>query len=232
MTYILAAKCKDGVVFVTDRKTMNLTKNTFEWVDEKVLRISLQVVIAWSGLGSYFDPFSRRFTEQIKNDPNPTPNEYLNAFEKAFEEVRKTFPDEISNGGLAILIGVQKDEGAALFLIEGNGGARIIEKYHSIGTSQPIGEFFLRKLWDDAMSMEDFAKLATFCITYVDKYDLDVSVGLNGKQAPIWTIPDAPPPPSYSNIGKAPQRVLDECGRYADEKIKKIDNLIADWSNP
>ena len=54
MTLIIGARCKDGVVFIGDKK---VTEGTTSFPDKKIRIMPFGVAISGAGMGDFFDKF-------------------------------------------------------------------------------------------------------------------------------------------------------------------------------
>jgi hypothetical protein len=62
--------------------------------------------------------------------------------------------------------------------------------YKAIGTGEPYGSIYLKQNWQPDMTTKQVAELGYFIIKYIEKFYLDLSVGVNVDKPQIWFIPD------------------------------------------
>jgi hypothetical protein len=59
-----------------------------------------------------------------------------------------------------------------------------------IGTGAPYGSIFLKQNWAPNLTMKQVAELGYFIIKYIERYSLDLSVGVNNNKPQIWFMPN------------------------------------------
>jgi hypothetical protein len=71
-----------------------------------------------------------------------------------------------------------------------DGTMELVTDYKAIGTGERYGSIFLKQNWHPDMTMKHVAELGYFIIKYIEKFYLDLSVGVNTYKPQIWFIPD------------------------------------------
>jgi len=71
----------------------------------------------------------------------------------------------------------QEGRRSRLNLIQGSGTPYMIKNYQIIGSGYPYAQIFLKKCWDEKMTMEQVAELGYFIIKYIEDFKLNFTVG-------------------------------------------------------
>lgn len=109
------------------------------------------------------------------------------------KEIIKKYKNESRNYPFDALVSIQtKDTGASLQYIDDSGVSTDPDEYIIIGsnTSRIISSAFLRSIWYRDITMERFIKDVFFIIKFIDRFQLDNTVGLGGNFPQIFLIPD------------------------------------------
>lgn len=194
LTYILGARCKDGVVLVADRVVSRGSK--YEYEDKLTLPFN-DVVMGSAGTSGLFDQFLKRLDEAIeKKKPKTIPSfldEVSIQVSGTFEFNKKIMKEERErrNLYLEVLVAVQNIDGGAseLWHVYPNGYKELESGAVVIGSGEDYGELFLKKLWNPNLDMFQTSGLGCFVIRLIDHCKLDTSIG--GKPQ-VFFIPDMP----------------------------------------
>ena len=183
MAYIIGARCTDGVVLISDRKTMRGTTASYK---EKLMPVLRNGIVGGAGSIGLIDILSDEITKQVNTKQITELYQLLKFIEDKSLELSERYEYRI--GGFGVLIGIRVTNESQLYNIVTNSGfAEPVKEYISIGSGEPHGTFLLKYLWDKDMNMMDFANLGYFSIKYVTNFGLDDGVGGD----PImWFIPD------------------------------------------
>ena len=184
MTYILGARCTDGVVLVSDSKVSGGNTPLYE---EKLTEVLTSLaVMGGSGPGGLIERFLKEIKTQVDNNQIESDEDLINFIEDRSLELSQKYARRIGHFG--VLIGVRSGYESELHnLFTQNGFMEPVKKYATIGSGEPYGAFLLKYLWHEDMSMMDFASLGYFLIRYVTNSELDDSVG---GDPTVWFIPD------------------------------------------
>jgi len=225
LTYILGARCKDGVVLIGDRKVTLEGGTDFEYSDKIFMDIP-PIIVGSSGVAGLFDKFRRRVARYLMSHREEASDieNFIEAIENITRELNDRYRTILRGNYFDVLIGILAQDGAFLQYINPIGFAEVVRKYKVIGHGEPYGSIFLKKLWNPDMTMEQTAELGYFIIRHIEKLELDGSVGGNPQ---VWFIPDPPrgqvseeDKPKYS-VHQADQTTIDAFEKRADEKITK-----------
>lgn len=109
------------------------------------------------------------------------------------KEIIKKYKDESRKYPFDALVSIQtKDNGASLQYIDDDGVSMDVDSYIVIGsnTSRIISSTFLKPIWHKDITMERFLRDVFFIIKFIDRFQLDDSVGLGENFPQIFLIPD------------------------------------------
>ena len=245
MTYVIGAKCKDGVVIIGDRKvTFAGDIQKTRW--EKKIRSIPQfppVVFAAAGAKDLFEEFlnelPRRiklkinyFLEQNKERPESmhvgyTLYDFKHDCVELLKDMKETY-SEIGNeeyAALQVLFAINNlDTNKAILYFMDSNSCFPIEVGGILPIGDPaIGEVF-RKNWDENMTLEQTAKLGAFIIKYIEKAELSEVIGVGEYKPQIWFVKN----------GGLPQEIagdeLDKMLKGLDEKVEETIKSIKSFS--
>lgn len=227
MTYILGSRCQDGVVLVGDRK---LTGETSYSIEEKIFMDVPPVVLASSGVYGLFDKFRNKVAAHLAEHPQQPAQMFLEAIENFTVELNVNYRERLQGQVFDILAGVRVGDRSVLYHVQPNGFAEPVKRCRAIAHGEPYGSVFLNKLWRTDMTMLQVAELGYFIVKYIEKYELDSSVGVGSEHPQIWLIPDAQSLP----IDQAPVTWLDAFKKKTESNLQKLDeNLraLSSWGS-
>ena len=213
MTYILGAKCSDGVVIIADRKVSGqLVKERYSDKIKAVPNFPSMIFSA-AGIQDLFEQFLQELPRRVyrsaayleaqnKEMPEQARYEYgvynfkvdcVNLLNE-MSEIYKNLPDDETS--LQVMF-VMKEQGtnnlptSTLYYLDWGTKYPIpVETYMPIGQGH-LGKIFL-KAFKPEMNMVECAKLGAFIIRYIEKEDLSdgESIGCGDKLPQIWLCPN------------------------------------------
>lgn len=222
MTYILGARCKDGVILIGDRKVTYQDSVEYGYED-KIFQAGSQLVWGSSGIQAFYDSFANRVMSKT-GGRQISFNEFRIIVEEVYENMGEIYGDRIRYGGLSVLIAQKPMQTSELWLIQNIGAPQRISKYRAIGGGEPYGEVFLNMLWkrkQDSITMEEVAEIGYFIIKYIERFELDRSVGVGDKKPQIWFIPDGSPAQDYVPR-QANTELMESFERKTNERLDKL----------
>lgn len=192
MTYILGAKCNDGVVLVADRKIIH-DDDTVEYEDKLFRPSPAPIVYGSSGSTFLFQNFKEEsfIAAQKHKGAIQWPT-----YKKNLEDITKRLNKRYTSGGYEfdVLVAVQGQDinYAILHHIYPQGYAYLVKKCQVIGTGKPYGSIFVNKYCrrKEGKSMQDIAELGYFIIRNIEENELDRYVGLDKRHPQIYYIPN------------------------------------------
>ena len=228
MTYILGARCVDGVVLVSDQKRLRGNIPSYK---EKLMQVLPSVVMGGAGTSGLIERFSDEIKEQVQNQQITQYIQLLQFVENRSIELSQTYAPRV--GHFEILIGVRVVDTARLYnIVTQQGFAEPVKEHVAIGSGVPYGSLLLEKFWDKNMTMNDFAKLGYLLIKFVIEMKLDDNVG---GEPIVWFIPDVLQPvksqqelDSKYPVKVANQDEIEKMEKYSKEKLSKINQFLCE----
>lgn len=222
MTYILGAKCSDGVVLVSDTLVANL-KTGIIISQGKLYGEYYPIVIGASGNTGLTQSFKNEAFKaaQMEGKPVNTSEEvfvyssnkeavaYLDYLKKLQQVIDGMNTIEIN----ALVSAQTQDKGATLHLIQPKGEPTEVD-YYAIGIGSHYGAIFLKKCWNKKWTMMQTAKLGAFIIKYIEDFKLNAAIG---GLPQIWLIP---------NQGEVMQIELDLADKGIENKLKEHESHL------
>ncbi len=246
MTYILGAKCRDGVVMVGDRKVSSSDGSVMEW-GSKIYPVPIvgehpSRPILWGSAGqtrlylSFNDRVRTELDRFFRTAQQINLAEFNIIVENVFEEMGR-LSEEYTNllrlGNLQVLIAHRFGRWSGLHLVNELGAPEPISKLKVIGSGEPYGAIFFTSVDPNECTMEDVAKKAYLAIKYIEKFGLDKKVGVGMLKPQMWFYPDNPPKGKSPSDGpfdiheateNAEQMVRVES--FVDAKLAEIERTI------
>jgi 20S proteasome alpha/beta subunit len=254
MTYILGARCINGVVLVGDTKVT--TEDGFAY-SKKIAIPFGNVVMASSGIGGLYKEFQNRIIIAVKliEQQREKTGYYITTDEDFSVLVTRVIRDMIREYGdddyvlknnlriiCATRIGSPLNQYyplAQLSTYHPYGFPEPVNKYEAIGHGKPYGELFLKNLYRKEMTMKEGTKLGLFIIQFIKDMHLDESVGYDDEFLPqVVYIPDIQIPENYDPNDEIKVKKVYEgypIGELSREDVKhfmnEIGSKVADFNN-
>ena len=182
MTFILGARCTNGVVLVADKKitrTNEFGSISFEY--KRKLHGELgHVIFGVSGSTDTFEFFVDEIKERV-NQGDVTIENVTNVISGKVLEIndKRHFKKDLF---FNLLVAVQyPQKPTILTYVIGDGGKQVVNTYESIGIGSVFAEPFLKNIWNSNLKMSTIAALGWFIIKYIEDYQLHSSVGIGTK---------------------------------------------------
>jgi DNA-binding beta-propeller fold protein YncE/20S proteasome alpha/beta subunit len=226
MTYILACVCKDGVALIADRKIV-YGDYKIQYRD-KLIIIDDTMVIGASGDVSLFDTFRERIRATVEEYRQ---NKDINLFMSKIREITKKVNSEyeylLHSRDFDLLIAVQSSHEILLRYLDPSGNFENISTFRVIGLGEPYGLIFLRKLWHPNITMVEAAELGNRIITYIEKFELNGSVGLgnNGRPQILFMSNDG-------RLRKASDSLLNRLHESSNEWLQRFEDHLKQIYKP
>ena len=197
MTYVLGVRCVNGVVLIADRKLTINGGASAEYTD-KIQGDIRGVLWANAGASGTFELFRCYMRDFIQTNPNITIDRFVT---KLSEVTHQLFEDyKYYYGDYEVLVTVSGTKSAdgrsSLKHIFENGKIEPVPRFCAIGGGAPYGLVYIKELYDEypTVTMNQAAEMGFFIIKYIEKYQLDSTVGLGtnfkNKYPQIHFIPD------------------------------------------
>lgn len=204
MTFILGARCTDGVVLIGDTK-ITIDEGADYTYGQKISRPfpNGPVIMGAAGMGGLYKDFSNRVLSSIMEMENRkdqyTPITTEEQFEVLVNRVIRGMHDDFGEDRHIILNNLMvmcasriNGKTGVLTVFTPYGFPEPVMKARAIGHGEPYGALFLKKMWrEKTMTMEATAKLGVFIIKLIQEMKLDNSVGFNDEYLPqVFYVPD------------------------------------------
>ena len=204
MTYILGARCKDGVVLVGDTK-ITIDEGANYAYGEKLFKPFLSVVMGASGISGLYKSFQDRMISAVveleKQKIKMTPENIRITAENVIRGMHNVYGEDrhIIINNLNVLMALRINASAELINFSGIGFPEPVNEIKAIGHGEPYGALFLKKLWHKGMTMEQTAKLGVFIIKLIQDTNIDNSVGYDTEFLPqVYYLPDISFPTDFN----------------------------------
>ncbi len=198
MTFILGAKCSNGVVLIGDRKLTTVTGALVGYT-EKIRHVP-PIVIGSSGVAGVFEKFQTKLTHY--RESNLTPDQPI-PVEPLIEEIERimgtlnyTYGESVG-GVFNALIAMQTSQGSLLQIVHPTnpmGLAETVKGYQTIGSGSPYAKLLMEMMWRPDLTMQTMANIGYFIIRCFEEYPtMDNAVGVNrekGGKPQVWFIPN------------------------------------------
>jgi len=225
LTYILGSRCIDGVVLVGDRKVTLSGGTDFDFED-KILMDVEPMVVGSSGVSGLFDKFRSQVGTLVQShQAGMEIQKFISEIEKITKTLNDSYHEILQEQVFDVLLAFKLPRFSALQYIYPFGFAEGVRKYRAIGHGEPYGSILLKQLWRQNMNMEQVAELGYFIIKYIEKFELDNSVGVGSGHPQIWFIPDDPAGISEEEKAKYRIHMADNSllERFQKETEKKLE---------
>ena len=183
MTYIMGARCKDGLVIVSDSR---LATGSDISRGDKIFQPISTAVIGASGNAGVFTKFSRQISESVENQQVKSWDDLMTVVEDLTLRLNQRYLER-TREPIEVLMGIQDSEDdAKLYFVSSNGVAQEITKVIAIGHAEPYGSLFLKIMWSNEITMRQAAELGAFVIYAIAELEIDNSID---NLAQLWYIP-------------------------------------------
>lgn len=185
MTLVIGAKCKDGIILVSDSKA--LRQDDEQYAQKIIPLFDNYVSLGVSGDENLLDKFLRQLTPDIENMRNQLPEEergkplfkgredFLIYLERKLRMYKNEYTEE--DVSLTLLLAVT-DWPSTLHAINMHDPVESqVQNYLAIGHGAPYSKLLMKTLWKSNMDMIQTAALIHFVYRTVIDLKLDISVG-------------------------------------------------------
>jgi 20S proteasome alpha/beta subunit len=217
MTYILGARCSDGVVLIGDTKVTTdygAHERFIKKIDIPLHKDCIgvnsplnEIVMGSAGIASVYEALKNKMTIKVRISFKKTATQAhelqvlqtKSGFEDlVLQSIRELYQDygqdryELMNELKTICASRLDGARASLIVFHPDGSPeQVIDDYRAIGCGEPHGSIFLKKMWSPDWTMEQTAKLGIFIIKYINHMKLDNRVGFSDEFLPqVFYIPD------------------------------------------
>lgn len=232
MTYILGARCKDGIVLIGDTK-VTVDQGADYTYSRKINCPLTNVVMASAGISGMYLEFQNRLISEIQKAERENRARLISAEDfstlitEIVRDMHETFGDDrhVLLSTLNILYADRITVKPRLMFVNPYGFPEN-KDITAIGHGAPYGALFIKKMWSPAMTMEETARLGLFIIKFIQDMHLDNSVGFDTDHLPqVFFIPSIDIPASFNETKQSHKKKSEEIQSLFDAKpIKELDS--------
>lgn len=213
-TLIIAARCKDGVVMIADRRTMRGTETR----EEKKINEFYKVSVAFAGLTGLRDKFLETVDGVLQAARAVNLSEAIIGVEDTMALISDRYKTRLGEDAqiIALLAGLEhlNSGKAKLYHIFGSGYAEEID-FLCMGHGARYATSIAQGIYHQGLTMETMAEIGIFIVNWVE--ELDSSVG---------GIPDVVFVKDEKGIDDMDREKIGEIYKKASEVTKKIPKLL------
>jgi len=207
LTYILGAKCADGIVMVGDKRVTR-GSGGLEYEDKIFSDVS-NVIIGASGTVGLFDKFRREISGVAQENPDIGVRDFIAQAEKIVYGLNREYMDR-KVGFIDLLVAYGRIRHGELQYITPTGLAEVVRRYQVIGSGAPHGAYYLKKLWNYKLTMRQVAILGCAIIQHIEENELDEGVGVGNDNLPqVWFNANWPSQRDYELLSPEARRALE-----------------------
>lgn len=194
MTFILGARCQDGIALVADTKfTVEAgSGNEFDW---KIAGELHGVLTGFSGAREPFEEFRIRLREYRLQLEKKEETVTADRVKMMIREIMKSLDSQYGKEyAFDLIVGISESPLSTLHYFYQDGRIEPIKEYKAIGSGGLYSSILLKQLWNDDMKMSDAADLGFFLIKYLERSKVDLTISLDSEppldRPQIVFIPD------------------------------------------
>ncbi len=226
LTYILGARCTDGIVLVGDRR-ITRGGGSIEYED-KIFSDVRDVVIGASGVVGLFDKFREQISVVAASNPDVETADFIRQVEGIVYSLNNEYRSR--GGSIDLLVAYGRIMHGQLQYITRNGIAEEVRRYEVLGSGGPYGAYLLRAMWRPTLTMKQAAVLGALIVRHIEDNDLDEAVGVGKTKPQIWFVPDWPSGMTSEKYGKLPkeQQVLLNVREISETDLNEIEKQVTE----
>ena len=228
LTVIIAAKCKDGIVLVADRK-LTWTNGQVCFSD-KIIGDVEHFLMGYTGNVEMFDIFRRYTVGDIMIERDTTERYKLdNILSKVSKSIKRF--NELKGRPFKVLVANHRGNSSILYHINTDGMWNEIIDYKAIGSGEDLADKFCKRLDFGKITMKEFTKHAYLSIMFMNQYCPALGVGVEPEETPdirymsyneTWDVdPVKKKPEDIEGFKKHTSEKLGEFGQVFDKIVKE-----------
>lgn len=109
--------------------------------------------------------------------------------------------------------------------IYSDGGLETVNQYIVVGTGEPVGRYFLKRYWDENLTMAQVAELGYPSIRMIEKYHSEETIGLSKDNQSLNNKPQVWFIPRDKKDYVASTEVMAELGNRVNKRMEQMDSL-------
>jgi 20S proteasome alpha/beta subunit len=226
LTYIAGMRCSDGVVLVGDRKVVSGDGTKASYENKLTMDVS-SIVVGYAGS----DILSRRFRSQLVEFAKTIVGQaigfepFVEKIEDIVTRLNQRYRDKVASR-IEVLIAAKLAEPlVGLRYVHEAGVADEVASYKAIGSGEPFGDIFLKLHWQPGHpfpTMQKAAEIGHFIIKYIEKFQLDDTVGVGNMSPQIWFLPNTDMPREVDSS------ILQNLEEITTQRLDKIPQSIVE----
>lgn len=191
LTYLVGAKCRDGIVIASDSRKVivdnrpnNPTKIETGW---KIIQLDENLVIGGAGDTRLFKQFLNELNERLQDAPPKSLKEYRMLAEDTIYELSQRYCNykyPRTRDYVECFIAIRDiwkrynihTNNVKLYALSVDGSAMPVDGIESLGSGWTYGEMFLKMFWNNSFSMRKTVELVQFILNIIDQHNLDIHV--------------------------------------------------------
>lgn len=195
LTYIIGARCSDGLVMIADRR---MWMETEYGQGNKIFKPIETVVIGCSGFKGIIDNLKEETKTRLKQ--TQTTLEKIRTIENIVKELNERYSSRLAEKLELIecIVAIKEQQTTRLFKVYGVGYSEEVDEnsYTVTGSGEPYGAIFLKQLhpkglivlkqWNQQPDMNHIIPLLAYVMKMVQNLQVNITVG-DGYN--VWFIP-------------------------------------------
>lgn len=174
MTLIIGAKCKDGVIILSDSRVsrghdLNQYRKIFVPIDG--------TFIGASGTTGVFIKFLKKVNQKVESGEISSWDELIDIVEDLVMQLSSRYYRRTGGDPIDVLMALKpSDDKSEIYHITSEGVAEEVFTIMAIGHGEPHASLFLKTMWNSDMTMRQTAVLGSFILTTIHQQGMDSSV--------------------------------------------------------
>lgn len=234
LTYLVGAKCRDGIIIVSDSRL--IAEYDVE-NGNKILPLGENIVVGAAGHTRFFKQFLNELNDRLQDKPSKSLKETRILAEDIIFSLYQQYAERTKmvrgvSDGIECFIAIKDiwkrynihTNNVKLYALGVDGSALPITDIKALGHAEPYGAMFLRLLWNETYSMRQTAELVAFVINVVYTLGLDVTVDhrLQYFCIPYKGNPEFMPPKDMDMINNNVKKMVE----IFNDSISQIRNMM------
>lgn len=225
MTLIIGAKCKDGVVILSDSR---ISRGNDLDTYLKIFQPINHTFIGAAGATGIFFKFLKQVNQKVQSGEITDWDELIEVVEDLVLQLSNRYYRRTGGDPIDVLMALKPtDDKSEIYHITSQGIAEEIQTIMAVGHGEPYASLFLKTMWDTNMTMKQTAILGNFILSIIHRHGMDSSVD---DQIQIGYVPSEGDPhyatiEDILEIDKEANRVYGDFIVLSSNLLKKSTNI-------